>query len=90
MFSQIQQYAKFIVAIVGAALTSFSQFIPVEYVDWITAGLAFLTAVSVLAVPNAPTNAQVEQVLNTFSDLYLEPALDPRDNGFGGEAPPVE
>lgn len=86
MFSQIQQYAKFIVAIVGAALTSFSQFIPVEYVDWITAGLAFLTAISVLAVPNAPTNAQVEQVLNTFSDLYL----DPRENGLGGEAPPVE
>lgn len=63
MIAQIQQYAKFIVAVVGAALTSFSQFIPVEYVDWITAGLAFLTAISVLAVPNAPTDAQIDAIL---------------------------
>ena len=64
MIANIQQYAKFIVAVVGAALTSFSQFIPVEYADWITAGLAFLTAISVLAVPNALTDSQIE-------DIYL-------------------
>jgi hypothetical protein len=64
MIANIQQYAKFIVAVVGAALTSFSQFIPVEYADWITAGLAFLTAISVLAVPNALTDDQIE-------DIYL-------------------
>lgn len=62
MIDKIQQYAKFIVAVVGAALTAFSQFIPVEYADWITAGLAFLTAISVLAVPNALTNSQIEEV----------------------------
>ena len=66
MFTQIQQYAKFIVAIVGAGLTSFSQFIPVEYADWITAGLAFLTAISVLVVPNALTNQQFNAVVEVI------------------------
>lgn len=69
MIANIQQYAKFIVAVVGAALTSFSQFIPVEYVDWITAGLAFLTAISVLAVPNALTDAQIDQLVAETEDL---------------------
>jgi hypothetical protein len=62
MIANVQQYAKFIVAVVGAALTSFSQFIPVEYADWITAGLAFLTAISVLAVPNALTDKQIDEI----------------------------
>lgn len=78
MIYKIQQYAKFIVAVVGAALTSFSQFLPVEYVDWITAGLAFLTAVSVLVVPNAVTERQADGLLNAFSDLYLEPVGEPQ------------
>jgi hypothetical protein len=67
MIYKIQQYAKFIVAVVGAALTAFSQFIPMEYSEWVTAGLAFLTAISVLAVPNALTESQLDDVFDVYA-----------------------
>ena len=58
MLDQIRPYAKFAVAVAGAALASFSQFIPLEYQEWITAGIAFITAIGVYATENkepAPT-----------------------------------
>lgn len=61
MFDKIKIYAKFIVAVAGAALTAFSQFIPSDYAEWITAGIAFLTAISVLAVPNGVTDEQIRK-----------------------------
>ena len=59
MFNQIKYYAKFVVAIVGAGLTAFSQFIPTDYAAYVTAGLAFLTAITVLVVPNDISDEQI-------------------------------
>jgi len=90
MIEQIAQYRKAIAAFVVPALVTLAGALAdgvVSPEEWIWVAIAALgTGGIVTAVPNAPTNAQVEEVLNTFSDLYL----DPRDNGLGGEAPPVE
>ncbi len=58
MRSKIAEYAKLIAALIGAAVTSFSVLIPAEWSPYATATAAFLTAVAVLLVPNAPTERQ--------------------------------
>jgi uncharacterized membrane protein YadS len=54
MFEKVQQYAKFIVALIGAVVTSGVNLIPEEYSQWLTVVVAVLTAVAVYAVPNKP------------------------------------
>lgn len=63
MREKISEYAKLIAAIVGAAVTSFSTLLPPEVAPWATSLAAFLTAVAVLLVPNAPTARQRDAVL---------------------------
>ncbi len=73
MWETIQKYAKFIAALIGAAATSFSLLIPVDYQPYITAVVAFLTAISVLAIPNAVTTAQVKQIEEAGG--YIPPSI---------------
>lgn len=49
---KIQKYAKFIVAILGAAVTAGAGLIPDDTLNWIAFAAAILTAVGVYAVPN--------------------------------------
>jgi hypothetical protein len=59
---KIAEYAKLVAALLGAAVTSFAGQIPAEWAPWAVAASAFLTAVAVLLVPNAPTAAQRAQI----------------------------
>lgn len=54
--NNITEYAKFVVAIVGAGLTSALQFAAPDTNEfkWLTIALAVITAVAVFAVPNKP------------------------------------
>jgi len=63
--SKIAQYAKFIAALIGAFITAFSTLIPASWSPWATAAAAFLTAVAVILVPNAITDAQANAIGNT-------------------------
>lgn len=57
MLTQIQTYAKAIVAFVGAILTAGSTFIPTDYQPYISFGLAILTFIATYQVTNAvPTS----------------------------------
>ena len=69
MRSKIAEYAKLVAALVGAAVTSFTGLIPAEWAPWATAAAAFLTAVAVLLVPNAPTASQRDAILAAQADL---------------------
>lgn len=60
---KIAEYAKLIAALIGAAVTSFSTLIPADWAPWATAASAFLTAVAVLLVPNAPTARQRDAII---------------------------
>ena len=60
---KIAEYAKLIAALIGAAVTSFAGLIPQEWAPYAVAVAAFLTAVAVVLVPNAPTAAQRDRVL---------------------------
>lgn len=70
MKQKISEYAKLIAALIGAAVTSFSTLIPAEWSPWATAVSAFLTAVAVLLVPNAPTEAQRAEILAEYEPKH--------------------
>ena len=55
MIQKISQYAKFIVAIVGSIATAGAGFIPADWGQWISFGLAIVTAAAVYRVPNRET-----------------------------------
>ena len=54
----IQEYAKFVAALLGAVAVSFAGLIPESYAPWIQAVIALAAAVSVLVIPN---RAQVSE-----------------------------
>lgn len=56
MIQKISQYAKFVVAIVGAVATAGAGLIPEDWAQWVSFALAILTAVAVYQVPNAGTD----------------------------------
>lgn len=58
----LAEYAKFIVAIVGAGLTSALQFAAPDTNEfkWITIALAVVTAIAVFFVPNQPAEGRHE------------------------------
>lgn len=60
--STIQQYAKFIAALIGAAATAFAGLLPEDIAPWVQATVAFLTAFSVLVIPNALTETQKQEL----------------------------
>jgi hypothetical protein len=62
MVDKIKQYAKFIAALIGAIATAFTAQIPGEWQGWITSIVAALTAISVLAIPNAITTKQINDL----------------------------
>jgi len=55
----IQEYAKFVAALLGAVAVSFAGLIPSEFAPWLQAVIALAAAVSVLVIPNRVTGAQV-------------------------------
>ena len=59
MIDTIKEYAKFAAALIGAVAVAFAGLLPLEAAPWIQAVVALLTAVSVLAVPNTVTAAQI-------------------------------
>lgn len=61
MFAKVQQYAKFLVALVGSFATAGSTFIPAEWAPYVSLTLALLTTVATYAVPNKgnPTDVLV-------------------------------
>lgn len=68
MSDKIAQYAKFIAALIGAALTSFSLLIPAEWAPWLTAAASFLTAIAVILVPNKITQRQESNIVSNVVD----------------------
>ena len=62
MIDTIKQYAKFVAALISAVAVAFAGLLPAEWAPWIQAVIALLGAVSVLAVPNAITSAQVAAI----------------------------
>lgn len=59
MIDKIQEYAKFIAALLGAVAVSFAGLIPSEFAPWLQAVIALAAAVSVLVIPNRVTGAQI-------------------------------
>lgn len=81
MREKIAQYAKFVAALIGAALTSFSLLIPAEWAPWLTAAASFLTAVAVVLVPNKITAAQeADIVANVANPSELAAELISEEN----------
>jgi hypothetical protein len=62
MFEKVKQYAKFLAAVLGAVVVSFAGLLPAEWAPWIQAAAAFLSAIAVLTIPNAPTELQKEEI----------------------------
>lgn len=62
MIDTIKQYAKFLAALVSAIAVSFAGLLPAEWAPWIQAVIALLGAISVLAIPNAITDRQIEAI----------------------------
>ena len=60
MIHKIQEYAKFVAALLGAVAVSFAGLIPSEFAPWLQAVIALAAAVSVLVIPNRVTGAQVD------------------------------
>jgi len=60
--NNIAAYAKFIVAVVGAGITSALQFAAPDTNEfkWLTIALAVVTAIAVFFVPNAPADGRHE------------------------------
>lgn len=54
MFQKIQEYAKFIVVLLGVVVSTGTSLIPAEWAPYLTLAVGLLTAVSVYAVPNKP------------------------------------
>lgn len=52
MIEKIQQYAKFLVAVVGAVATAGTTFIPADWQPYISFAVAILTGIATYAVPN--------------------------------------
>ena len=52
MFIKLQGYAKFLVAMLGAALSGGALLIPEDYAKWVAFAITLLTAFSVYAVRN--------------------------------------
>ena len=71
MRSKIAEYAKLVAALIGAAVTSFAGLIPEDWAPYAVAIAAFLTAVAVLLVPNAPTAAQREAIIAEYEPKHL-------------------
>ena len=58
MIQKIQEYAKFVAALLGAVAVSFAGLIPSEFAPWLQAVIALAAAVSVLVIPNRVTDEQ--------------------------------
>lgn len=60
--NNLAAYAKFVVAVVGAGITSALQFAAPDTNEfkWLTIALAVVTAVAVFFVPNAPVQGKHE------------------------------
>jgi hypothetical protein len=58
----VAEYAKFIVAVIGAGLTAALQFAAPDTSEfkWLTIALAVVTAIAVYVVPNAPAEGRHE------------------------------
>jgi hypothetical protein len=60
MFAKAQEYAKFLVALVGSFATAGSTFIPAEWSPYVSLVLALLTTIATYAVPNVKPTADDE------------------------------
>lgn len=62
MFEKVQQYAKFLVTLLGVLVTAGTTFIPAEWQPYLTFAVALLTAIATYAVPNKgnPTDVLVQ------------------------------
>lgn len=60
MKQKIAEYAKFVAALIGVAAQSFAFAVPEEYQPWVSATVAFLTALAVVLVPNANPETEGE------------------------------
>lgn len=58
MKQKLAEYAKFVAALIGVAAQSFAFAVPEEYQPWVSATVAFLTAVAVVLVPNKTTEGE--------------------------------
>ena len=56
MFTKIQNYAKFIAAVLTVLVTAGVGQIPGEYIGWVQLAIALLGTVAVYATPNAPVD----------------------------------
>jgi hypothetical protein len=54
MFTKVQEYAKFIAALIGTAVTAGTTLIPNEGLEYLAFIGALVTAVAVYAIPNKP------------------------------------
>ena len=59
MFSTIQKYAKFTVAILAVVVSAGVGLIPGDYINWVQFAVAIIGAVGVYAVPNTTTPATI-------------------------------
>jgi hypothetical protein len=55
MFVKVQNYAKFIVAILGAVASTGSLLLPEEWSKYVTFAIVVATAIAVYKVPNTTT-----------------------------------
>ena len=62
MVDKIKQYAKFLAALISAIAVSFAGLLPAEWSPWVQAAIALLGAISVLTIPNALTETQLENI----------------------------
>lgn len=56
MFSKVQEYAKFVVALLGFVVTGGVGLVPAEHIAWIQFLTGLITVVAVYAVPNKPAS----------------------------------
>lgn len=54
MVQKIQEYAKFVAALLGFVVTTGTTLIPVDWSPWLTFAAGLATAVAVAKIPNAP------------------------------------
>lgn len=66
MIQRIKEAAKMIAALIGAVLTAGSTLIPESWSPWLSLALAVATAVATYVIPNAPTQAARDRVLDAF------------------------
>ena len=69
MIQKIKEAAKMLAALIGAVLTAGTTLIPETWGPWLSLVLAIATAVATYVIPNAPSTATKNQVLDTFVQL---------------------